>query len=969
MKRSYTKLFAGVLTAVTLMNYMTPAFLLDSMAAAPDGTGGGTGTGTIEGVLADVFDVIVPTQPVQGANSVSDKSIYDFILDPRGWAQTGSLSAAGLKLEPNASVYFKNQSGNFDYSSTSDALTITNRSTTKVDVTLKAQLTGMEGIKLTGDNTFANGTDPSACVYFALIDSNGKKSYLDKYGAFLKATMDGRPEAYNKKYDTVTKKYKYELKSNTDLAAENIIFPEYSFRLTGVCNGVDSWSRVPSIQNTKMEVTWVVSLRPKSVAPSVGKTSYVMNKGIPLPIEVDLGSGKLAAKGIKSITGQSPSGTVGTLTASDYTLANGTLTINASYIASLLDKGIASHTLKVVFDDAKSTSVKILLTVNDEAPSISQSEYSMSAGQRIEMDIDWGTGDLAADGIQSIQYVEESGNVVTVPTSGYWLNGDILIFRASYVTQMVSDGSMSREFIVTFNNKVKTQTKVLVTAEGTVPSIAQNEYIMQKGNDVIVDVDPGTGSLQADSIESIKYVNASGETIVVPTEKYEFTGDKLKFKSFYVTAMINSGNISRSFTVTFNNPIKTQAKVTLKADDAAPVLNQDTYNMISAQPVLIDLDWGSGALGATGVRSITYEDASGATVTVSTDRYACVDGELRFRGSYITAILGEGCLSRTFTITLNDTANTQMEVTLSATGSAPSIAQTSYNMNAGTAVSVNVNWGSGALLATGISSIEYTDAAGKRITVATDKYWFEGNTLTFRGSYITSMLNEGSISRSFIITFDNATKTQSNILMTATGNAPSIAQTSYDMKKNNSVSIDINWGTDGLKATGIKNIVYKNASGGVTTVPSERYWLNGNQLVFRASYISQMIDDGYMSRTFTITFNDPASTQIEVTLTAPDIAPSIDSNKTYTMVSGQPLLIDLNLGSGNMMATGIKSVSYKEGSKTTIVPTNYYLLEGETLRIRASYINGVLSAGVTSRDYVVTFNNKQNTEVTITLKK
>ena len=37
MKRSYIKLFAGVLTVATLMNSMTPAFLLNSMAAAPRG--------------------------------------------------------------------------------------------------------------------------------------------------------------------------------------------------------------------------------------------------------------------------------------------------------------------------------------------------------------------------------------------------------------------------------------------------------------------------------------------------------------------------------------------------------------------------------------------------------------------------------------------------------------------------------------------------------------------------------------------------------------------------------------------------------------------------------------------------------------------------------------------------------------------------------------------------------------------
>ena len=488
MRWNYKKFFAGTLVSVLLIN----TFVQPLTVVAKSGTGGtGSGSGALEGVLSDVFSVIVPTQPAPTIVDKNDavKRIFDFILDPHGLAQNGSLSSS--TLEPGATVFFPNTGGQYDYSSTSDALTVINKSTTKVDVKVKAELTGMDGIRLTSDNTFKN--DSSASVYFALTDSNNKVSAIDKYGAFLRAIMDGQPEAYNVRH--ISGKYIYEMKSDAELLAGNIHFPEYTFRMSGACNMRNSWAKLPSYLEPQLSVTWIVSLRPKKLAPSIGKTFYVMNREKDIVVDVDLGAGELAAKGIKSITYKNSSGVATVLPTGNYSFLDDKLIFKGAYISSLIDAGLDSREFTVLFDDMAGTRVGITLTSDDVAPFIETAIYKMEEGQPILVPIDLGAGNLGATGIKSITYQNTSGIVTNLPTGNYTFKDGILELSASYISTLIRAGLTSRDYTIILNDKAQTQATITLEINGDAPSIGINSYTMYRGQDIQVMVDLGTDAL------------------------------------------------------------------------------------------------------------------------------------------------------------------------------------------------------------------------------------------------------------------------------------------------------------------------------------------------------------------------------------------------------------------------------------------------------------------------------------------
>ena len=366
MRWNYKRGIALILTAtVVLSSYVTP---LDTRAASNISSGGGnpSGSGSFEGTLADVFQVVVPTLP----GSINENQIYntpyDFILDPKGLAANGSL--AGKTLEPDATMYFENleAGAQYNYSSTSDALAVINKSTIDVDVKLTAAITGLGGIKLAGDPSFPYDTRTS--VYLALKDGDGQMSTVDEYGAAIKTTLKGQKDAYKVIWDAAANKYRYELKAPDILANENIEFEKYTFRLTGGCNPANSWTKVAGEVNANITVTWIVTPRPKNVAPSIEKTQYAMNKGCAITMGVDLGSGERAATGIEKITYRNSSGIVTTLPASNYTFTGGVLRLRPSYINTLIDGGISSRGYTIVFNDRGDTKAVFTLTSDDAGP-------------------------------------------------------------------------------------------------------------------------------------------------------------------------------------------------------------------------------------------------------------------------------------------------------------------------------------------------------------------------------------------------------------------------------------------------------------------------------------------------------------------------------------------------------------------------------------------------------------------------
>lgn len=957
---NYKRVIAGILTAIMVMT-------VNGMPDVKASSGGGGGTGGLAGLVTDVFSVVVPTQPDMSVdeNKIYTNSPLNFILDPK---RITPPAAPDMTFEDNARIFFRNHEAGapYDYSSTSDGFTIINKSTTKVDVTLKASLTGMDGVKLTNDRTFTD--DKSASVYLALIDSKNKVAAVDKFGAVMKTTLEGKPEAYNVTYNASTGKYKNEMKSDSEIAAEGITFENYTFRMTGNCNEANSWSNLSDTIEPTFTITWLVALRPKNVAPSIPKDFYVMNEGNPLSIGVDLGSGALGANGIKEITFVNSNGVTKTVSTNNYVLNKDDLVFTASYINQLISEGIRSRSFVVTFNDNVETKKKITLVTNDVAPSIGLSEYTITKGQSVEVDVDLGSGALGATGIKSITFVPPTGGTKTLSTDNYTFADSVLTFKASLIDMMLSNGVVSREFTITFNDRAGTQIAVMMNANGIEPSIAQTEYIMEKGKDVEVTVDLGSETLAATGIKSITFAPSAGETKTLLTDKYTFANSVLTFKADLIDMMFSNGVVSRTFTIYFNNVTSTPVKITLTAQDMIPSNTDAEYPMMKGQPVTVDVDLGLGTLGATGIKSITFVSPTGETKTLLTDKYTFANGVLTFNAGLIDMMFSNGIVLREFTVTLNDKAGTRFAVTLKANGVEPSVAQTEYMMETGKDVSVNVDLGSDALAATGIKSITFVAPTGETKTLLTDKYTLANNVLTFKASLIDMMLSNGVLSRTFTITFNNVTSTSIKTTLKVDGKSPSIAQTEYTMEKGKDVPVNVDLGSKTLEATGISSITFVPPTGGTKTLLTDKYTFVNSTLTFKASLIDMMLNNSVDSRTFTITFNDVAKTQTKVTLKALSVAPSINITE-YKMVSGQVLPIDIDLGSGEAKATGIKSITYKEGGKDVVVSSSYYFLDNGILKLRASYINGILSAKVTSREYIITFNDKTQTSGTIILKK
>lgn len=971
MKQRYKKVFLGIFAVAIAASGSLAVFTADSRAY-PKGTS--KGSGSLEGVVStDIFNIVLPAIP----EKVVDKNapiatIYDFILDPQKLLTDGGMANdkyPGKTFEPGASLFFENTVGTptYNYSHTSDPLTIQNKSTMDVDVRLNATLAGMNNITLTNDEMFTD--DKNASVYLALTTTNNNKvSPIDKYGAFIRSTLAGRPNAYEYAYDAVSGKYKYQLKSDDVLSAANITFADFTFQLTGACNPSNDWARLPEPITPKLTATWTVAPRPDDVSPSIGKTSFAMCKGQPNIVDIDLGSGDLAASAISSVTYRDPSGATVLLNTSSYTFSDETLTFNASYIDDLIDNGIKSREHTVTFNDKAATKTIVRLTVNDIAPSIEVTSYPMTLDQPVVVEIDMGSGALKATDINSITFETKTGSLATLAKEHYTLKDGKLTFNTSIINRMFANAVNERDYIITLNDRAATKLTVTLSASGTSPSIQTVSYNVSRNTPVSIDVDLGSGDLAATGIETISFTDRSGTHITLSTDLYTLTADnKLVIDAEHITNLINNGNVSRVYKIKFNDPAKTKIEVTLTATESAPSINQTSYTMNNGQPVLIDINMGSGSLSATNIKSITFKNQAGAVTTLGTDKYSFTNGTLKIFSTTVSSMLSNGVVSREYSILLNDKNATQLTVTLAANGKLPSIPNNSYTMYRDQTVSVGIDLGNGEIGADNITSLSFVNKNGDTIIVPTDSYTFNGTNLVLNAAHITACINNGNPSRQYTITFNNIAKTKATFTLTADEKAPSVAQQIYTMQNNMPVFVDIDMGSGQLGATTINKITFRNQAGSVTTLGTDRYSFTGGQLKFFSTTISSMFTNGIVSREYTIYLNDKNTTKLTVTLNASGRLPSIPA-VSYTMYKGQSSSVNIDLGTGEIGATGINTITFvtKSGSHTTLAPDKYRLTNN-TLVIDSTHITPCINNGNLSRTYTVTFNNLAKTQAKFTL--
>lgn len=175
----------------------------------------------------DVFQVLFP------ANT---DHVFDFIMDPQELiCRTNAAAYGGLTFEEGATLFFRRHDGGAeeDYSSSSDALVITNMGTEDVDIVLTASVSpdSLEKISMTDDETFADDTETS--LYLALTDGEHTIAIDREAGAVIHTTLEG-------------------------VFGEGGAYREYRFWLMSAVNGNGDWSEVKEVV-PKVTVTWSVA--------------------------------------------------------------------------------------------------------------------------------------------------------------------------------------------------------------------------------------------------------------------------------------------------------------------------------------------------------------------------------------------------------------------------------------------------------------------------------------------------------------------------------------------------------------------------------------------------------------------------------------------------------------------------------------------------------------------------------------
>ena len=197
---------------------------------------------SVNEVDEDIEDIANADDETVSENSVSDNGIisvelpvlpdngespFDFIMDPQGLiVATNAIRYDGAAFEEEATLYFKNTEGDYEYSSQSDWLSVKSRSTVSVDVIVEASIEGIDRIKITQDKEFTDSDEPS--IYMAVVDGNDNVIPIGE---------DGKICFY------VT----------LDPISDDVEFSECTFSLVGACNPNGRWMGIKETPNVMLK--------------------------------------------------------------------------------------------------------------------------------------------------------------------------------------------------------------------------------------------------------------------------------------------------------------------------------------------------------------------------------------------------------------------------------------------------------------------------------------------------------------------------------------------------------------------------------------------------------------------------------------------------------------------------------------------------------------------------------------------
>lgn len=282
MKKHNPSKFIALAMACTLL--VTPLTALGAEGDADSSVSGNTvpgttvsvsGNGQVEGIVnKEVYCVVLPTQD-------ENADTFNFILDPQDLiSKTNHEAYDNISSVSGNQLYFTKGD---ELSGTSETLTVLNKSSVDVDVTVSATIGGLSDgaddpayeISLAESDTF-DEDDDSTSIYLGLnVDADAPVVLTADEGASVTKTLAGADDKYSEKYvGEPGKKYDFVL---DEPDADD--FAKLEFSLSGACNTNADWAdakdAVPSIN-----LVWGFDKAAQGPQVTLSKTGLITVSGL-----------------------------------------------------------------------------------------------------------------------------------------------------------------------------------------------------------------------------------------------------------------------------------------------------------------------------------------------------------------------------------------------------------------------------------------------------------------------------------------------------------------------------------------------------------------------------------------------------------------------------------------------------------------------------------------------------------------
>lgn len=295
MKKKPTNRLA-VLLILTMVLCQGKVHAVENTAASTEDTEAPTGNTLIptENITVPVksHEIISVVLPV-----VEERDPFSFFIDPlQIFYNTFGNSGGDVTVEEDTYLLFYNHNERgYTLSSQSDRLTITNKSTVPVEVTITAKIENVDGITVMQEEAFE---DRDSCdLYLALVDSDGNEQPLSEDGEVsVTVELDRAPlDAYAYMLDEDTGEYQYACR------LADAAFDTYSFGLKGACNEKGDWTGISG--NPHVTISWNVEHVVSEGAEAEEETKETSESVSGNSISEDSASDEPAAPGGKITTG------------------------------------------------------------------------------------------------------------------------------------------------------------------------------------------------------------------------------------------------------------------------------------------------------------------------------------------------------------------------------------------------------------------------------------------------------------------------------------------------------------------------------------------------------------------------------------------------------------------------------------------------------------------------------------------